>query len=59
VAPADAQIGRAVIIVELIGPPAESDSFTQIKVSASARPYVTIGLLEVAKRIQLKMMGLD
>jgi hypothetical protein len=57
--PANSQIGRIVAIVELVGPEGEEGEFTSIRVKANARPYVAIGLLEVAKRIQLKMMGLD
>jgi hypothetical protein len=55
--PADAQIGRVVTIVEVVGPEGKEDEFTNVRVSASARPYVAIGLLEVAKEIQLKTMG--
>lgn len=56
--PADAQIGRIVTIVEIIGPEGKEGEFTSVRVRANARPYVAIGLLEVAKNFQLKSMGL-
>ncbi len=56
--PDNAQIGRIVTIVEIVGPEGAGAEFTGVRVRASARPYVAIGLLEVAKKIQLKMMGL-
>lgn len=56
--PDDAQIGRMVTIVEVVGPAGKEDEFTNVRVTANARPYVAIGLLEVAKTIQIKMMGL-
>lgn len=55
--PDDAQIGRVVTIVEVIGPEGRANEFTSVRVRANARPYVAIGLLEVAKNIQLKSMG--
>lgn len=55
--PDNAQIGRIVTIVEVIGPKDAPDEFTHVRVRANARPYVAIGLLEIAKRIQLKVMG--
>jgi hypothetical protein len=56
--PNDAQIGRIVTIVEVVGAPGKEGEFTNVRVNANARPYVAIGLLEVAKNIQLKGMGL-
>jgi hypothetical protein len=56
--PDDAQVGRIVTIVEIIGPEGKEDEFTNVRVRANARPYVAVGLLEVAKRIQLKSMGI-
>ena len=56
--PADAQIGRVVTIVEVVGPKGEEGEFTNVRVRADARPYVAIGLLEVAKKVQFQMMGL-
>lgn len=55
--PEDAQIGRIVTIVEVVGPKGKEAEFTSVRVRANARPYVAIGLLEVAKIIQLKQMG--
>jgi hypothetical protein len=55
--PDQAQVGRIVTIVEIIGPEGEEDGFTNVRVRANARPYVAVGLLEVAKMVQLKMMG--
>lgn len=56
--PDDAQIGRIVTIVEVVGPQGKEGEFTHVRVAANARPYVAIGLLEVAKNIQLKTMGM-
>jgi hypothetical protein len=56
--PDDGQIGRIVTIVEVIGPNGKEDEFTGIRVRANARPYVAIGLLELAKIFQLKAMGM-
>ena len=56
--PNDAQIGRIVTIVEIQGPKGKAGEFTGVRVAANARPYVAIGLLEVAKKIQFKAMGL-
>jgi len=55
--PENAQIGRVVSIVEIVGPKGQEGEFTNIRVRANARPYVAIGLLEVAKIGQLKQMG--
>ena len=55
--PDNAQIGRILTIVEIVGPKGEEDQFTGVRVRANARPYVAVGLLEVAKNIQLKAMG--
>lgn len=52
--PDDAQIGRILTIVEVVG--TESD-YANIRVRSNARPYVAIGFLEVAKATQMKMMG--
>lgn len=56
--PDDAQIGRIVTIVEVIGPQGQEDEFTGVRVRANARPYVAIGLLELAKAFQMKSMGM-
>lgn len=55
--PDNAQIGRIVTIVEVVGPQGREDEFTHVRVRANARPYVAIGLLEIAKIMQLKVMG--
>jgi len=55
--PDNAQIGRMVTIVEVVGPEGKEDEFTNVRVRANARPYVAVGLLEIAKVLQLKMMG--
>jgi len=55
--PDDAQIGRVVTIVEIVGPEGRAEEFTNVRVRASARPYVAVGLLEIAKAMQMKMMG--
>jgi hypothetical protein len=55
--PDNAQIGRIVTIVEIVGPEGQEGEFTGVRVRANARPYVAIGLLELAKIIQLKTMG--
>jgi hypothetical protein len=57
--PENAQIGRIVTIVEIIGGEGEEGGYTNLRVRANARPYVAIGLLEIAKRIQLRMMGFN
>ena len=56
--PDDAQIGRIITLVEIIGPEGSPGEFTSVRVKANARPYVAIGLLEVAKAFQMKAMGL-
>ena len=56
--PQDAQIGRIVTIVEVVGSEGQEGEFTNVRVRANARPYVAIGLFEVAKSLQLKMMGI-
>lgn len=56
--PGDAQIGRIVTIVEIVGGEGKEDEFTALRVKANARPYVAIGLLDVAKRLQFGTMGL-
>lgn len=55
--PDNAQIGRIVTIVEVVGPEGQEDEFTSVRVRANARPYIAVGLLEVAKMLQVKMMG--
>lgn len=55
--PDNTQIGRIVTIVEVVGGEGQEDEFTHVRVRANARPYVAIGLLEVAKLLQLKAMG--
>ena len=54
--PEDAQIGRMITIVEIVGGEGETQ-FANVRVRANARPYVAIGFLEVAKALQMKMMG--
>jgi hypothetical protein len=55
--PENAQIGRVVTIVEILGSDDENSEFANIRVRATARPYVALGFLEVAKALQLRMMG--
>ncbi len=55
--PDDAQIGRIVTIVEIIGPKGHEEDFTGVRIRANARPYVAVGLLEMAKAMQMKAMG--
>jgi hypothetical protein len=55
--PENAQIGRIVTVVEIIGGEGQENEYTAVRVRANARPYVAVGLLEVAKNVQLKMMG--
>ena len=52
--PDDARIGRIISIVEVVG--TESD-YANIRMRSSARPYVALGFLEVAKVANLKAMG--
>ncbi len=54
--PENAQIGRILTIVEVVGTDEESD-FAHIRVRSNARPYVALGFLEVAKAMQMKIMG--
>jgi hypothetical protein len=54
--PENAQIGRVLTIVEVVGTDEESD-FANIRVRSNARPYVALGFLEVAKAMQIKIMG--
>ncbi len=56
--PEGAQIGRIVTIVEIVGGEGQQGEFTGVRVRANARPYVAVGLLELAKLIQLKSMGM-
>jgi hypothetical protein len=55
--PDEGGIGRCVLVVEVIGKDGDEQSFN-LRVNSSASPHVSIGFLEVAKEIQLKMMGL-
>lgn len=55
--PDDAQIGRIVTIVEVVGPKGKEGEFTHVRIRANARPYVAVGLLEFAKAVQMKSMG--
>jgi len=52
--PEDAQIGRILTIVEVVG---TTSDYANIRVRSNARPYVAIGFLEMAKALQLKAMG--
>jgi hypothetical protein len=55
--PDDAQIGRIVTIVEVVGPKGKEGEFTSVRIRVNARPYVAVGLLEFAKAMQMKAMG--
>ena len=52
--PEDARIGRIISIVEVVGTETE---YANIRMRSSARPYVALGFLEVAKAANLKAMG--
>ena len=55
--PAEGAIHRVVVIVEVVGQDEDEQSFN-LRVNSSASPHVAVGFLEVAKTMQLKMMGL-
>lgn len=52
--PDDAQIGRMMTIVEVVG---NNGGYANIRMRSNARPYVALGFLEVAKTLQMKAMG--
>lgn len=54
--PDNAQVGRMLTIVEIVGGD-EENQFANVRVRSNTRPYVAIGFLEVAKSLQMKMMG--
>ena len=54
--PGNAQINTIVTIVEVVGGD-EENQFSHIRVNSNATPYVALGILEVAKSMQMKMMG--
>jgi hypothetical protein len=57
--PDDGVINRCVLIVEVVGQGEnEGEQSFNLRVNSSASPHVSIGFLDVAKRIQYKMMGL-
>jgi hypothetical protein len=55
--PAEGAINRVVVIVEVVGQGGGEQSFN-LRVNSSASPHVSVGFIEVAKAMQLKMMGL-
>jgi hypothetical protein len=55
--PPEGAINRVVVVVEVVGQDGEEQSFN-LRINSSASPHVSIGFLEVAKQMQLKMMGL-
>jgi hypothetical protein len=55
--PSEGVINRCVLIVEVVGQDGDEQSFN-LRVNSSASPHVSIGFLDVAKKIQYKMMGL-
>lgn len=55
--PDEGAINRVVVIVEIVGQSGDEQSFN-LRVNSSASPHVSVGFIEVAKAIQLKMMGL-
>ena len=55
--PAEGAINRVVVIVEVVGRDGDEQSFN-LRVNSSASPHVSIGFIEVAKAMQLRMMGL-
>lgn len=55
--PDEGSIGRCVLIVEVLGQDGDEASFN-MRVNSSASPHVSIGFIEVAKAMQMKMMGL-
>jgi hypothetical protein len=57
--PSDGAIQRCVLIVEIVSPGENPDEQSfGIRVNSSASPHVSVGFIEVAKQLQLKMMGL-
>lgn len=56
--PDNAQIARIITIVEIVGPEGGEAGFTAMRIKANARPYVAVGMLEIAKALQLKSMGI-
>lgn len=52
--PEDAQVGRIISIVEIVG---TNSDYANIRMRSNARPYVALGFLEVAKALQMKMLG--
>jgi hypothetical protein len=56
--PDEGQIGRVIMIVEVVGTTGDEGSMS-LKVNSGASPYVAVGFLEVAKQMQLNMMGLS
>lgn len=55
--PDESAINRVVVIVEVVSQDGDEQAFN-LRINSSASPHVTVGFLEVAKVIQLKMMGL-
>jgi hypothetical protein len=55
--PDEGQIGRVIMIVEVLGQ-SDGENSVNIRVNTGANPHVAIGFLEVAKQMQLKVMGL-
>jgi hypothetical protein len=55
--PDEGHIGRVIMIVEVVGQNGD-ESTINLRVNSSATPHVSIGFIEVAKQMQLKMMGL-
>ena len=55
--PSEGAINRVVVIVEVVGQDGDEQSFN-LRINSSASPHVSVGFLEVAKQMQLKMMGL-
>lgn len=57
-APSEGSINRVVIIAEVVGAEQEGEQSFGFRVNSSATPHVAIGFLEVAKVMQMKVLGL-
>lgn len=56
--PSEGAINRSVLIVEVTGPgPNEGEQVFGLRVSSSASPHVSIGFIEVAKAMQMQLIG--
>ena len=56
--PENGAINRCVLIVEVMAQGEDGEGAINLRVNSSATPHVSIGFIEVAKQMQLKMMGM-